>query len=145
MKTKFNQELYAQIKAKKYKPFSSIGQWRLRVVEKEKEKEVTEKGSSTPAQDEGRATSPSASFEEITPRAKKSKTGDKGKEKVGASVWADAGIALARANKVVTPEELKEISGVPSHKMVSRHVHKFVQVIFFHFLLSSSISITYLS
>ena len=145
MTTKFNQELYAQIKAKKNEPLSSISQWRLRVVEKEKEKEVTEKGLSTPAQDEGRAASPSASFEEITPCVKKSKTGDKGKEKVGASVWADVGIALAQANKVVTLEELKEISSVPSYEMVSRHVHKFVQVIFFHFLLSSSISITYLS
>ena len=106
---------------------------------------MTEKGSSTLAQDEGHAATPGASFEEITPRAKKSKIGDKRKEKVGASAWADARIALAQANKVVTPEELKEISGVPSYEMVSRHVHKFVQVIFFHFLLSSSISITYLS
>ena len=54
MTTKFNQELYAKIKAKKNKPLSSIGAWRLRVVEKEKEKEVTEKGSSTPTLDEGR-------------------------------------------------------------------------------------------
>ena len=95
MTTKFKQELYTQIKAKKNEPLSSIGQQRLRVVKKEKEKEVTEKGSSTPAQDEGHAATPGASFEEITPRAKKSKTGDKRKEKVGASVWADARIALA--------------------------------------------------
>ena len=54
MTTKFNQKLYAKIKAKKNKPLSSIGVWRLRVVEKEKEKEVTEKGSSTFTLDEGR-------------------------------------------------------------------------------------------
>ena len=54
MTTKFNQELYTRIKAKKNKPLSSISQWRLRVVEKEKDKEVAEKGSSTPALDEGR-------------------------------------------------------------------------------------------
>ena len=54
MTTKFNQELYTWIKAKKNKPLSSISQWRLRVVEKEKDKEVAEKGSSTPALDEGR-------------------------------------------------------------------------------------------
>ena len=52
--------------------------------------------------------------------------GDKGKEKVGASVLADVGTALAQANEVVTPEEMKEIWGMPSHEMVSRHVHKLV-------------------
>ena len=46
MTTKFN-EFYARIKVKKSEPLSSIGQWRLRVVEKENEKEVTEKGLST--------------------------------------------------------------------------------------------------
>ena len=71
---------------KKNKPLSSIGQQRLRVVEKEKEKEVIEKGSSTPALDEGRAASSGVSLKEITPHAKKHKTRDKGKEKVGASV-----------------------------------------------------------
>ena len=124
MTTKFNQELYAQIKAKKNEPFSSIGQWRLRVVEKEKDKEVMEKGSSTLALEEGCAASPSVSIEEVTPLVKKRKMGGKGKEKVGTSVWADAGMALARANKVLMPKELKEISSVPFHKMVSCHVHK---------------------
>lgn len=78
MTTKFNQELYAWIKAKKNEPLSSTDQQRLRVVQKEKEKEVTEKGSSTLAPDEGRATFPSVSFEEIIPFAKKHKMGDKG-------------------------------------------------------------------
>ena len=63
----------------------------------------------------------------------KRKTRGKGKEKVGTSVWADAGTALARANEVLTPKELKETSGVPSHEMVSCHVHKLVQVISFFF------------
>ena len=101
----------------------------MRVVEKE----VTKKGSSTSVLDEGWVASPTVSIEELTPRVKKRKTGDKGKEKVGASVLADAGTALARANEVVTPKEMKEIWGMPSHEMVSRHVHKLVQVIFFHF------------
>ena len=107
MTTKFNQEFYARIKAKKNKPFSSICQRRLRVVEKEKEKEVTEKGSSTPTLDEGWVASPALSVKEITPCTKKHKTSDKGKEKMGASVWADAETALAWANEVVTPKELK--------------------------------------
>ena len=102
----------------------------MRVVEKE----VTKKGSSTPILDEGWAASPIVSIKELTPRVKKRKMGDKGKEKVGASVLADVGTTLARANEVVTPEEMKEIWGMPSHEMVSRHVHKLIQVIFFHFL-----------
>ena len=43
MTTKFNQEFYAQIKAKKNEPLSSIGQRRLRVVEKEKKKRCQKK------------------------------------------------------------------------------------------------------
>ena len=107
MTTKFNQEFYARIKAKKNESLSSIGQCRLRVVEREKEKEITEKDSSTPALDEGRVVSLALFVEEITPRHKKRKTSKKGNEKVGASVWADTETALAWANEVVTPEELK--------------------------------------
>lgn len=124
MMTKFNKELYAKIKTKKNEPLSNISQWRLRVVEKE----VVKKGSSTPALDKGCAASPGVSIEEVIPRAKKCNTEDKGKGKIEASVWADARMDLAKANVVVTLEELKEILGVPSHEMVSRHVHKLVQV-----------------
>ena len=81
-----NLELYAYIKVKKNETLSSIGQQRVRVVEKEKEKKVAEKGSSTPIPEEGWVASPTVSVEEITPRSKKRRTGDKGKEKVGASV-----------------------------------------------------------
>ena len=118
--TKSNQEMYAHIKVKKNKPLSSIGQRRVRVIQKE----TTEKGSFSPAPKEVRVALPIASLEEITPHPKKWRTRDKGKEKVGASVWADAGTALARAHKA--PKELKKISGVPSYEMVSHHVHKLI-------------------
>ena len=49
---------------------------------------------------------------------------------MGSSVWADAGEAMAQANELLTLEEMKEISNVPSHEMVNQHVHKLVQVIF---------------
>ena len=58
MTTKFNQEFYDWIKAKKNEPLSSISQRRLRIVEKKKEKEVTKKGSSASALDEGLVASP---------------------------------------------------------------------------------------
>ena len=132
MTTKFNQEFYTRIKAKKNEPLSNIGQCRLRVVEKEKENEVTENGLSTPALDEGQVASSALFLKEITPCHKKRKISKKGKEKVGASVWANVGMALVRANEIVTPDELKEIFGVPSHEMVN-HVHKIVLVTFLHF------------
>ena len=60
---------------------------------------------------------------------KKRKVGSKGKEKIGSSVWPDAEATMDRANELLTPREVKEISSIPSHEMVSRHVHKLVQVI----------------
>ena len=55
--------------------------------------------------------------------------GSKWKEKVGSSVWSDAEVAVDRAHEFFTPGEMKEISSTPFHKMVSRHVHKLVQVL----------------
>ena len=67
MMTKFNQEMYNRIKAKKNKPLSSIGQRRVWVIQKE----TTEKGSSNPAPEEVRVTLPAAFLEELTPHPKK--------------------------------------------------------------------------
>ena len=140
MTTKFNKEMYAKIMGKKNEPFSAIGQRKLRITDKDKEKETVERVSSTPTLDldEGQATSPGISIEEVVRPSKKRKTGDKGKEKVGSSVWEDAGVAMDRASELLTPGEMKEISSVPSHEMVSHHVHKFVQVVVLLLSLSSS-------
>ena len=131
--TKFNKKMYKKIKEKKNEPLSNIGQRRLRITdkEKEKEKEKVERGSSTPALDleEGQATSPGISIEEVVRPLKMQKIVNKGKEKIGSSVWSDVETAMDHANELLTPEEMKEISSVPSHEMVSRHVHKLVQVI----------------
>ena len=86
MTTKFNQELYARMKAKKNEPLSNIGQRRLKVVEKDKEQELTEKGLSSPTLDEGRPASPDISIKEVVLPTKKWKMGDKEKEKIGSSV-----------------------------------------------------------
>ena len=121
MTTKFNKDMYAKIKGKKNEPLSSIGQRKLKIVDKEKEKEseTVERGSSTPTLDEGRTTSLALSLEEVIPLPKRQKTEDKGKEKVGSSIWADAGAAMVRENELLTPKEMKEISNVPSHEMVN--------------------------
>ena len=140
MTSKFNKEMYAKIKGKKNEPLSAIGQRVLRITDKEKEKETVERVSSTlaPDLDEGQAASPDVSIEEVVRPLKERKMGAKGKEKVSFSVWEDTGVAMDCVNELLTPREMKEISSVPSHEMVSRHVHKLVQVIVLLLFLSSS-------
>ena len=143
MTSKFNKEMYKKIREKKNEPLSSIGQRKLRFTdkekEKEKEKEIVEKGSSTPILEleDGQEASPGVSVEEVACPLKMQKVGSKGKEKVGSSVWSDAEAAVDRAHEIFTPGEMKEISSIPFHEMVSRHVHKLVQVllpVFVHLL-----------
>lgn len=50
----------------------------------------------------------------------------KEESKIGKSVWEDLATALGRAHNVVTNEELKGLSSIPSHELVSRHIHKLV-------------------
>ena len=140
MTSKFNKEMYAKIKGKKNEPLSAIGQKVLRITDKEKEKETVERVSSTPAPDldEGQTTSPDVSIEEVVRPLKKRKTRAKGKEKVSFNVWEDTGVAMDCVNELLTPREMKEISSVPSHEMVSCHIHKLVQVIVLLLFLSSS-------
>ena len=75
MASKFNKDMYKKIKEKKNEPLSNIGQRKLRFTnkEKEREKEVVERGLSTPALDleERQATSPSVSIEEVARPLKK--------------------------------------------------------------------------
>lgn len=120
MTTKFNQELYAKMKAKKNNLLSSLGK---KVVL------IFDKGTSiTPTTSIPKAmktASPTTLLEEITPHPKRQKTTVKGKEKVGSqtsSVWDDAGLALAQALNAVTTEDLKVLSSVPSHEVVNRHI-----------------------
>ena len=53
---------------------------------------------------------------------------------------------MDRVNEFFTLGEMKEISSTPSHEMVSRYVHKLVQVIlpafvpFFFFLLTHGVA-----
>ena len=85
MMSKFNKDMYAKIKGKKNEPLSSIGQKTLSITDKEKEKEIVERGSSTSTLDEGRVASLAVSIEEV-PAPKRRKMGYKGKEKIGSSI-----------------------------------------------------------
>ena len=135
MTTKFNQEMYTKMKAKKNKPISSLGKKVVRVIEKEISVTLT---VSVPKAT--RTTSPTTSLEELTTRLKRQRTMAKGKEKMGSrasNVWDDARIALARAHSIVITDDLKALFGVPSHKLVqvNCHIHKLVQVNFLLFCL----------
>ena len=109
---------------------------------------MVERGSSTPILElvDGQEASPGVSVEEVARPFKRQNVGSKGKEKVGSSVWSDAKVVVDHANEFFTLGETKEISSTPSHEMVSRHVHKLVQVIlpafvpFFFFLLTPGVA-----
>nr|POF27250.1 hypothetical protein CFP56_12592 [Quercus suber] len=52
----------------------------------------------------------------------------RGKSKIGMNVWDNPATALGRAHNVITTDELKNLSSIPSHELVSCHIHKLVQV-----------------
>ena len=129
MTTKFNQDMYAKMRSKKNEPLSDLGKRTVRIVGKGP--------LVTPAVLDTRTTrtaSPATSVEEIaTPISKKPRLADKGKEKADSlpsSVWDDVRLVVERAHKVITIEDLKIFSGMPSNKVMARHIHKFVQVIY---------------
>ena len=68
----------------------------------------------------GQTASLAISLEEVVPLAKKRKTGDKGKEKVSSNAWANDGATMARANDFLILKEMREISSIPSHEIVSQ-------------------------
>ena len=126
---KFNQEMYAKMKAKKNEPLSSLKKKVVRVIEK-----GTPITPATSVPEATRTTSSATSLEELTPRLKRQRTLTKGKEKVvsqTSNVWDDADFALARAQSAITVEDLKALFSIPSHEVVSRHIHKLFQVRFF--------------
>ena len=79
-----------------------------------------------------RTASPTISVEEIPiPASKRSRVTDKGKEKADSRlsyVWDYERLAVERAHKAVTAEDLKVIPGVSFNEVVTRHVHKLVQI-----------------
>ena len=123
---KFNQGMYAKMRAKKNEPLSTL---RVRTVR------IVKKGVSitpaTPGIEKTRIASLATSIEKIAPLRKKQRVANKGKNKAdsrSSSVWDDAGLVLVRAQEAFTAEELKAFSGISSNEVVGRHLHKLVQV-----------------
>nr|POF11027.1 hypothetical protein CFP56_13545 [Quercus suber] len=53
-------------------------------------------------------------------------THSKGKDKAGKSVWEYPATTIGQAHNVITDKELKGLSTMPSHELVSHHIHKLV-------------------
>ena len=124
-----SEDMNAQMRSKKDEPLSAIGA---------KSDRVTERGApilavllSTPTPGTVGTASSTPLVEELTPRHKKPRTGDKQKEKVdsqSSSVWDDAGVALARAQDIFGDDDMKVFLGVSTNEVVGRRLHKLVQV-----------------
>ena len=134
MMTKFNKDMYAKMRSKKDEPLSSIGKKGVRVMGKGPL--VTPVTSATPivsAIETVRTASPATSMEEIpTPSLKSLHTSSKEREKAdshSSTVWSDGGLAMDRAHRVVTAEDLKAFTGVLFNVVANQQVHKLVQVI----------------
>ena len=77
MTTKFNQGMYAQMRAKKNEPLSNLGAKAVWVMDKGTS--VTPATPATPGTEATRTASPATSVEEIIPQQKRKRNGDKGK------------------------------------------------------------------
>ena len=133
MTTKFNKDMYAKIRAKKDEPLSNIGKKAVRITGRGSPAVLAT--SVTPIASRAETTrmaSPSTSIEELpTPASKRPHLSSKEKEKVDSrtsTIWSDERLAMDRAQRVITTDDLKVFSGVPSNTMASRHVHRLVQV-----------------
>ena len=129
MMKKFNKDMYARMRNKKDEPLSAL---------RTKSVHITDRGapilaalpSSLTSVPTGVA-SPTPSVEELTPRNKRLRVGEKQKEKVDSrpsSIWDDAGVSMARAQDIFSADEMKVFSGVPANDVARRNLHKLVQV-----------------
>ena len=130
MTTKFNKDMYAWMRNKKDEPLSAIGTKFVRITDRGALILAVLPSSSTPVM--GGTTSPTPLLEELTPRNKRLRVGDKQKEKVDSkpsSIWADAGVFMARAQDIFSVDDMNVLSGVPADEVARRHLHKLVQVL----------------
>ena len=129
MTIKFNNDMYARMRSKKDEPLSAL---------RTKSIHITNRGApilaalpSSPTFALARVASPTPSIEELPPRNKRLKVGEKQKEKVNSrpsSVWDDVGVSVARAQDTFSVDKLKVFLGVPTEDVARCHLHKLVQV-----------------
>lgn len=121
MATRYSKEKYARIRGLKNEPLSKLA------TDSKKRKLGEENGETAtlpPIQITPSSSTPSLEVTTFTPLT----TPSKGKGKAGRSVWDDLVTTLGRAYNVIIDDELKGLSSIASHELVSRHIHKLVQV-----------------
>ena len=127
MATKYSKDKYARIRNLKNEPLANL-------TSDSKKRKLSDEKVDTIALPSTHVapSSPTLSLEVIavTPPI----TRAKGKSKIGMSLWDDPATALGRAHNVITSDELKGLLSIPSHKLVSRNIHKLVQVCSFALL-----------
>ena len=129
MTMKFNKDMYARMRSKKDEPLSAIGAKSIHVTKRGTP--ILAALSSIPTLTTVGIASPTPSVEELTPRHKKPRTGDKQKKKAdsrSSSIWDDDGVALAHAQDVFSADDTKVFSKVSANEVMGHHLHKLVQV-----------------
>ena len=127
MTTKFNKDMYARMRSKKDEPLSALRTMSIHITDKGVPILVALPSSPTSAPT--RVVSPTLSVEELPPRNKRLKVGEKQKEKVDSrpfSVWDNAGVSVARAQDTFSADELEVFFGVPADEVARRYLHKLV-------------------
>ena len=139
MTTKFNKDMYARMRGKKDEPLFALETKSVRITDRGVP--ILAALPSSPTSAPARGASPTPSVEEVPPRNKRLRAGEKQKEKVNSRpscVWDDAGVSVARAQETFSADELKMFSGVPADDVAKRHLHKLMQVtLWFHSLCAS--------
>ena len=131
MTTKFNKDMYAKMRAKKDEPLSNIGKKAVRITGRGSPAvSVTSVTPIVSGANTTRTASPSTSLEKLpTPASKCPHLSSKDKEKFDSrtsTIWSDKRLVMDRAHGVITADDLKVFSGVPSNTVASRHVHRLV-------------------
>ena len=119
MATRYSKDKYARVKNLKNEPLSLItpGSKKHKLDEGKDETPTIQSLFRTPF-------SPTPSLEMRT--FSLSTTRSKRKAKVGKSVWDELATALGRAHNAITDDELKGLSSISSHELVSPYIHKLV-------------------
>ncbi|KAK9998111.1 hypothetical protein SO802_017714 [Lithocarpus litseifolius] len=125
MTTKFNQGMYARMRAKKNEPLSNLGAKAVKVMDKGTS--VIPATPVTSATGVTMTASPSTSVEEI-PLPRKRQRSDK-VASGSSSIWDEAGVAVARVRETFSDEDMNVFLGLTPNELTGRHLHKLVQVL----------------
>lgn len=112
MATRYRKDKYARIKNLRNEPLANL------TFDSKKRKLSDEKADTTtlpPVHTALPSPTPSLEVTAITPPLNRAK----GKSKVGMSIWDDPATTLDRVHNVITNDELKGLSSISSHELVS--------------------------